>query len=74
MKTLYKVSLLASPYSQLHVQQTYVVIQHLFCSHPDLLRNNRQRCILAEYATVSKERRRMYNKCYAILKRSSTFY
>ena len=56
MKTLYKVSLLASPYSQLLVQQTYVVIQHLFCSYADLLRNNRQLCILVEYATVSKER------------------
>ena len=56
MKTLYKVSLLASPYSQLHVQQTYVVIQHRFCSYAELLRNNRQRCILVEYATVSKER------------------
>ena len=56
MKALYKVSLLASPYSQLHIQQTYVVhvIQHLFCSHADLLRNNRQRCILAEFVTVSK--------------------
>ena len=56
MKTLYNVSLLASPYSQLHVQQTYVVIQHLFCSYAELLRNNRLRCILVEYATISKER------------------
>ena len=56
MKTLTKVSLLASPYLQMHVQQTYVVIQHLFCSYAELLRNNRLRYILIEYATVSKER------------------
>ena len=54
MKALYKVSLLASPYPQLHIQQTYVITQHLFCLQAVLLRNNRQRCIRDEYATVAR--------------------
>ena len=56
MKDLHKLFLLPSPYPKMHVQQTYVVIQHLFCSYAELLRNNRLQCILVEYATVSKER------------------
>ena len=74
MKDLHKLFLLPSPYPQMHVQQTYVVIQHRFCLHADLLRNNHQWCILDEYATVSEERGRRYGIFYAIFTRSSTFH